>query len=162
MGINFYFGIQLSGRTEDGDVVDHSGAPVSRHMLQPGRPRTAMGWEIMPDDFAALLQRVGREYPGVPLYVTENGAAFADRPDEHDYVHDLDRTGYVADQIAAVAIARSGGADARGYFVWSLDPPRPRAVAARKTSAGRCRSGHTYAPAEVSRRPGHTRGSKQV
>jgi len=119
LGINFYFGMQFSGRTEDGALVDQSGAPVSRHVPQ-GRPQTAMGWEIMPDEFAKLLERVGREYPGVPLYVTENGSAFADRPDERGYVHDVDRAGYIADHLAAVAVARKSGADVRGYFVWSL------------------------------------------
>jgi beta-glucosidase len=123
LGINFYFGQQLSGRSEDGALLDAQGLPVSRHVLQ-GRPQTAMGWEIMPDDFAKLLTRVAQEYPGVPLYVTENGAAFADKPaeggDEDGYVEDLDRVAYLTDHVAAVAEARKHGADVRGYFVWSL------------------------------------------
>ncbi len=119
LGVNFYFGTQLSGRSEDGSILDANGAPVSRHVLQ-GLPQTAMDWEIMPADFAELLSRVGREYPGVPLYVTENGAAFADAPNEEGFVYDVDRAGYIADHIAAVAVARKEGADLRGYFVWSL------------------------------------------
>jgi beta-glucosidase len=119
LGINFYFGQQLSGRAEDGAVADEAGQPVSRHVLQ-GLPQTAMGWEIMPADFARLLTRVAQEYPGVPLYVTENGAAFADVPDEQGYVNDVDRVAYIADHLAAVATARRAGADVRGYFVWSL------------------------------------------
>jgi len=119
LGINFYFGQQLSGRAEDGAVTDESGQPVSRHVLQ-GLPQTAMGWEIMPADFAKLLTRVAQEYPGVPLYVTENGAAFSDVPDEQGYVNDVDRAAYIADHLAAVAVARQAGADLRGYFVWSL------------------------------------------
>jgi len=120
LGINFYFGQQLSGRSEDGAVVDAEGRPVSRHVLQ-GLPQTAMGWEIMPDEFAKLLTRVAQEYPGVPLYVTENGAAFADKPDaENGEIHDTDRVAYIADHLAAVAVARRDGADLRGYFVWSL------------------------------------------
>ena len=119
LGVNFYFGQQLSGFAEDGSTVDADGAPVSRHVLQ-GRPQTAMGWEIMPDEFASLLSRVGREYPGVPVYVTENGAAFADVPDEKGFVHDVDRAAYISEHLAAVATARQDGADIRGYFVWSL------------------------------------------
>jgi beta-glucosidase len=119
LGINFYFGQQLSGRTEAGALVDEAGHPVSRHVLQ-GRPQTGMGWEIMPDEFTKLLTRVAQEYPGVPLYVTENGAAFADQPDEQGYVHDVDRVAYIEDHLAAVAVARREGADLRGYFVWSL------------------------------------------
>jgi beta-glucosidase len=119
LGVNFYFGQQLSGRTEDGAVLDGHGQPVSRHVLQ-GLPQTSMGWEIMPDQFAQLLTRLAREYPGVPMHVTENGAAFADAPDENGYVHDLDRAAFIADHLAAVAVARRDGADVRGYFVWSL------------------------------------------
>jgi beta-glucosidase len=119
LGVNFYFGQQLSGRAEDGAVHDADGRPVSRHVLQ-GLPQTSMGWEIMPHDFASLLVRLGREYPGVPVYITENGAAFADKPDESGYVHDPDRVGYIADHLAAVAEAREAGTDIQGYFVWSL------------------------------------------
>ena len=119
LGVNFYFGQQLSGRTEDGATQDEQGRPVSRHVLQ-GLPQTYMGWEIMPHDFASLLIRVGREYPGVPVYITENGAAFDDKPDESGFVHDTDRVGYIADHLAAVAEAREQGTDIRGYFVWSL------------------------------------------
>jgi beta-glucosidase len=32
-----------------------------------------MGWEIMPDDFTAVLTRVSHDYPSVPIFVTENG-----------------------------------------------------------------------------------------
>jgi beta-glucosidase len=119
LGVNFYFGQQLSGRTEDGETQDEQGRPVSRHVLQ-GLPQTYMGWEIMPHDFTSLLVRVSREYPGVPVYITENGAAFGDKPDETGYVHDADRVGYIADHLAAVADAREQGADIRGYYVWSL------------------------------------------
>jgi beta-glucosidase len=119
LGVNFYFGQQLSGRTEDGATEDEQGRPVSRHVLQ-GLPQTYMGWEIMPHDFTSLLVRVSREYPGVPVYITENGAAFGDKPDETGYVHDTDRVGYIADHLAAVADAREQGADIKGYYVWSL------------------------------------------
>jgi beta-glucosidase len=52
--------------------------------------------------------------------ITENGAAFADEADDDGFVRDDDRTGYLAAHIAAVADARSQGADIRGYFAWSL------------------------------------------
>jgi len=74
----------------------------------------------MPDDFAEMLTRIGRDYPGVPIVVTENGAAFADKPDENGFVRDDDRVDYLASHIAAVVAARDAGTDIRGYFVWSL------------------------------------------
>ena len=79
---------------------------------------TDIGWEIYPDGLAEHLIRVSRDY-NVPLYVTENGAADADRL-EGDQVHDALRLDYYKRHLAAVAQARAMGADVRGYFAWSL------------------------------------------
>ena len=77
-----------------------------------------MGWEIDPDGLYDLLTRVARDYPGVPLYVTENGAAF---PTVTRRVHDPDRVDYLRAPLRGRASARSrDGVDLRGYFVWSL------------------------------------------
>jgi beta-glucosidase len=119
LGVNYYFSMQMSGVDEHGRTADSDGYPVDR-ALQYGLPLTGIGWEIMPDDFRDLLIRLGRDYPGVPMVVTENGAAFADRPDESGFVRDDDRVEYLASHIAAVVAAREAGTDVRGYFVWSL------------------------------------------
>jgi beta-glucosidase len=119
LGVNYYSGMQLSGTGVDGATIDAAGHPVARS-VPFGLPRTAVGWEIMPDAFREMLIRVGRDYPGLPIVVTENGAAFADQPDQDGYVRDDDRTEYLAAHIAAVAAAREAGADVRGYFAWSL------------------------------------------
>ncbi|MCS6883751.1 MAG: family 1 glycosylhydrolase, partial [Chloroflexaceae bacterium] len=42
-------------------------------------PKTAMGWEIYPDCIVEALQKAC-EYTSIPLYITENGAAFDDPP----------------------------------------------------------------------------------
>ena len=44
-----------------------------------GAERTEMGWEVYPQGIYEMLMRVTREYPFKALYVTENGAAFADQ-----------------------------------------------------------------------------------
>ncbi len=119
LGVNFYFGQVFSGVDEHGSPVDAQGAPVVREVPQD-RAHTAMDWPITPEKFTELLVRLGRDYPGLPLVITENGAAFADEADDDGFVRDDDRTGYLAAHIAAVADARSQGADIRGYFAWSL------------------------------------------
>ncbi|BCJ55503.1 beta-glucosidase [Actinoplanes sp. NBRC 14428] len=119
LGVNFYFGQDFSGTDEDGNEVDADGHPVVRAVI-PDRPRTAMNWPITPERFTQLLVRLHRDYPGLPLVVTENGAAFDDAADESGFVADEDRTAYLAEHIAAVAAAREQGADVRGYFAWSL------------------------------------------
>jgi beta-glucosidase len=119
LGVNYYFSLRASGTDANGSTVDSQGRPVNVGLAY-GLPRTALGWEIMPDDFRDLLVRVARDYPGWPIVVTENGAAFDDRPGPDGSVDDEDRTRYLAAHIAAVAEARDAGADVRGYFVWSL------------------------------------------
>jgi beta-glucosidase len=117
--VNFYFGQDFSGVDENGNTVDGDGHPVVQPVL-PGTARTAMDWPITPERFTRLLVRLHRDYPGLPLVVTENGAAFDDRADAEGNVRDDDRTAYLADHITAVAEARAQGADVRGYFAWSL------------------------------------------
>jgi beta-glucosidase len=119
LGVNYYFSMLSSGSAEDGATRDADGLPIRRG-LPYGLPRTAMGWEIMSDDFRELLVRLGRDYPRLPIVITENGAAFADKPDADGYVHDEERIEYLAAHIAAVAGAREAGTDIRGYFAWSL------------------------------------------
>nr|MDT0656679.1 GH1 family beta-glucosidase [Micromonospora sp. DSM 115978] len=119
LGVNFYFGSVFAGTDESGRTRDDQGRPVTR-VVPRGRPRTAMDWEIVPECLTDLLVRISRDYPGLPMVITENGAAFDDRPDDSGFVRDDDRTGYLAEHLAAVAGARRLGADVRGYFAWSL------------------------------------------
>lgn len=119
LGINYYFSTLVSGVDSEGRTVDPDGIPVELD-VRYGRPVTAMNWEITPDGLTDLLVRISRDYPGIPMMITENGAAFHDQPDELGFVQDDDRVAYLAEHIAAVARARHAGADVRGYFVWSL------------------------------------------
>ncbi|WP_033295800.1 GH1 family beta-glucosidase [Amycolatopsis jejuensis] len=119
LGVNYYFGQQFSGVDEHGRTTGEDGFPAQRE-VPFGAPTTAMGWEILPGKFTELLTRLSRDYPGLPLYITENGSAFDDEPDETGYVQDDGRTAYLAAHLAAVAAARQQGADVRGYFAWSL------------------------------------------
>ncbi|SDK51357.1 beta-glucosidase [Nonomuraea maritima] len=86
---------------------------------QPG-PYTEMGWNIDETGLTELLLRLHRDYPDTPTMITENGAAFPDPVSEDGLVHDADRVDYLRRHLTAVAEAIAGGADVRGYFVWSL------------------------------------------
>jgi beta-glucosidase len=119
LGINYYFSQKFTGYDEDGRTVGDDGLPISR-TLPLERPRTAMDWEIVPEGFTDLLVRISRDYPGLPMVITENGSAFTDVPDENGYVLDEGRTAYFASHLAAVAAAIQQGADIRGYLAWSL------------------------------------------
>jgi len=104
--------------TSDPNVGRGPAYLVSRHL-----PRTAMDWEVQPDGLRRLLEGLHRDYTGpagIPLYVTENGAAFRDVVSPDGTVDDPERTDYVLRHLAAVHDALAAGADVRGYFVWSL------------------------------------------
>ena len=86
-----------------------------------GGELTSKGDGITPEGLTEVLLRVGRDYaPGLPLYITENGAPFNDVVDGNGQVGDLQRVDYLAEHLRATAAAIAAGADVRGYFVWSL------------------------------------------
>ena len=82
-------------------------------------PRTHIGWEVEPSGLEELLVETHRR-TGLPLMVTENGAAYADETVVDGVVRDEDRIAYLADHIAATERAREAGADVRAYMVWTL------------------------------------------
>ncbi len=97
----------------------YPGTDLAVSLPQEG-PYTEMGWRIEPGSFTELLERVHRDYPGTPLMITENGAAFEDVVAADGSIHDDDRIAYLDGHIGAVLDAIESGADVRGYFCWSL------------------------------------------
>ena len=83
-------------------------------------PKTQMGWEIYPDGLHHFLTRMARDYVGnLPIYVTENGMANADRL-EDGTVTDRAREDFLLSHLAATKQAIADGANVKGYFYWSL------------------------------------------
>jgi beta-glucosidase len=82
-------------------------------------PRTTMGWPVEPDAFREMLTTMHKRY-GLPIYVTENGTAFADKPTPDGKVPDEPRISYLTAYTAAMFDAIAAGVDVRGYFVWAL------------------------------------------
>ncbi|MEU6892302.1 GH1 family beta-glucosidase [Streptomyces sp. NPDC046557] len=123
LGVNYYTPAVVSGcaapggpRADGHGCADHSPWPgadtVAFH--QPPGEVTDMGWAVDPTGLHDLLVRFAREAPGLPLLVTENGAAYA--PD----LHDPRRIGYLREHLVAVHRAIGDGAPVEGYFLWSL------------------------------------------
>jgi beta-glucosidase len=114
LGINYY---TRSVTREAPEVPLLRAAPVP----QAERIITATGWEVFPDALTRTLDWVKREYGDLPLYVTENGAAFYDAPFAIDgRVDDPLRVAYYRWHLEAVHAAVEHGVDVRGYFAWSL------------------------------------------
>jgi beta-glucosidase len=79
------------------------------------------GWEVYPPALTRTLLWVRERYGDLPLYVTENGAAFYDPPHTIDgAIPDPLRAHYLREHIRAAHAAIEQGVDLRGYYVWSL------------------------------------------
>jgi len=101
-------------------VVRAGDGPLRADRIEPeGAERTAIGWEVHPASFRALLARVHRDYAPRHMYITENGAAYDDAVID-DRVDDPARVGFLSRHFAAAAAAIAEGVPLRGYFIWTL------------------------------------------
>ncbi len=103
-------------------VVSHDDSePRLQARVVPAEPTTtSLRWSVKPESLRNVLVRVAREYPPLPLYVTENGASFDDYVDHSGQVNDPERIDYLRGYFQAAAAAIREGVDLQGYFVWSL------------------------------------------
>lgn len=137
LGVNYYHGETVStlSPAEVGREEQRQEAPTTRPTRSPfpaddgihwhpsNLPVTSMGWEVEPHGLTELLERVHRDYSGpagIPLYVTENGAAFDDEVAADGAVHDAERVAFLESHLDAILDAHEAGVDVRGYFYWSL------------------------------------------
>lgn len=127
LGVNYYSRhvVTAGPSGSDGHGGDGSGGSPwvggdGIGFVKRGLPVTAMDWEIDPGGLTEVLTRLHRDYPAVPLYVTENGAAFDDRPGPDGSVDDPERVSYLDGHLRACADAVAAGVPLKGYFCWSL------------------------------------------
>ena len=106
LGVNFY-GRQFiqwdPGGSWPGRACDPADHP--RQVTE----RTAMGWDVSPGALEEVLARWAGL--GLPLFVTENGAAMED---------DAQRWRFILRHVQAVARAMRRGVPVLGYLYWSL------------------------------------------
>jgi beta-glucosidase len=116
LGINYY---KRGVTRHDGDAW-----PLRASLVpQPQHPHTAMGreWEVYPPALTRTLLSVRERYGELPLYITENGAAFDDPPTPNrGRLADPQRTAYLREHLLAAHEAIRQGVDLRGYYAWSL------------------------------------------
>jgi beta-glucosidase len=122
LGVNYYRPTLVAARTEPaaGGWQLWPGDEAVRAVPHNGGETTAMGWTVDPGSFETLLLRLTADYGGMPILVTENGAAYDDRPDGDGAVRDPERVSYLDRHLRAAARALEAGVDLRGYFAWSL------------------------------------------
>ncbi|CAL9434273.1 Beta-glucosidase A [Actinosynnema sp. ALI-1.44] len=119
VGINYYY------RQHVADAPHRDPDPATRTAIDigidttrlPDVPRTAMNWPVEPAGLTETLLGLRDRYPDLPpVYLTENGCAYPDRPG----FADQERIDYLRDHMAAAREALTAGVDLRGYFVWSF------------------------------------------
>jgi beta-glucosidase len=113
LGVNYYNRRVVSADTEEfGWKVEPA--------ADPGINTSDLGWEITPEGLYDLLTRLKRDYPPIPIYITENGISLDDRIGPDGNVDDPRRIEYLRAHFEAAQGAMAEGVDLRGYFVWSL------------------------------------------
>ncbi len=119
LGVNYYTRHAVRAGVAGDDASAYPGCEDVEFV--PGdAPTTEMGWEIEPSGLVDVLDRIRRYTGELPLYITENGSAFADEVAPDGGVHDVERTAYLRSHLAAAHEAIQRGVPLKGYFVWSL------------------------------------------
>lgn len=109
LGINYYTHA----------VIKHGEwAPFFVEEIKTDLPKTDMEWDIAPYGLGEVIKRVRDKYTDIPIYITENGAAFDDVLEDGE-VHDQDRIDYLEQHINVVLDMKESH-NIQGYFVWSL------------------------------------------
>ena len=113
LGVNYY--------TRNVSKNDPAALPVRAGAVRQTRHAyTETSWEVFPQGLTDTLVWVRERYGDIPLYITENGAAFYDPPTAEGEVQDPLRVDYFRTHLRAAREAMDRGVDLRGYFAWSL------------------------------------------
>lgn len=111
LGVNYYSGTLIT--------AGPAGRPQAVPAAAP-EELTEMGWEVFPQGLTEILKRLQRDYPALPLYITENGAAFVDQAGKGGRIADPKRVAFLRDHLVAAHRALAQGVPLRGYFAWTL------------------------------------------
>jgi len=111
LGVNYYSRVVMRAG---------EGAWPEAVRMVPDEELTDMGWEVYPEGLTGLLERLHREYAPRGIYITENGAAYSDGPDDTGRISDTRRIDFLREHLRAAHRALEGGVPLSGYFAWSL------------------------------------------
>ncbi|MED1204540.1 GH1 family beta-glucosidase [Heyndrickxia acidicola] len=111
LGINYYTH-SIIEEDENDDILRAANISETENV-------TDMGWGIHPESLYHLLTRIKTEYTDIPLYITENGAAFQDQKMDGK-VEDHDRIKYLQDHFSAAHRFIEENGNLKGYYVWSF------------------------------------------
>ena len=110
IGLNIYTGSYVK-TNKDGFA--------ERLRCSPGHPRTAIGWDIIPETLYWGTKFYYDRYR-LPIYITENGMSAHDCISLDGKVHDPNRIDYLDRYLLELKKSAEDGVDIAGYFQWSL------------------------------------------
>ena len=84
-------------------------------------PKTGIGWPVTPECLFFGPKFLYERYH-LPIYITENGAAYSDKVVKEDVkrVHDESRVEFIGSYLKQIKRALENGIDIRGYFLRSF------------------------------------------
>jgi beta-glucosidase len=114
VGINYY--------TRSVVKHDEEAYPCrASRVRQANVTHTETDWEVYEQGLVDTLMWFKQRYGDLPLYITENGAAFYDPPvAEGDVVEDPLRVAYLRKHLRALHDCIEAGVNLKGYYAWSL------------------------------------------
>lgn len=116
-GINYYSRFTVKDKPEGNGVP---GLNTEALWADGPHEKTDIGWDIYPEGFHDILMVMTKETGGIPLEITESGAAYNIGPDASGRVHDKKRIAYLDSHLRQLSRAIKDGAPVRAYHCWSL------------------------------------------
>lgn len=113
VGVNYYNPMYI--KPDPGGVIGAIWGAVPDRLK-----RTALGWPADPGGLVEVLADLRDHYGNPPVYITENGACFADAPGPDGRVDDGGRIAFLRDHLAACHRALGQKANLKGYFAWTI------------------------------------------
>ena len=99
----------------------HAYPLIGKRVYQRNTTHSETGWEVYEKGLKDTLVWFKDRYGNIPIYITENGAAFYDPPvAESDVVQDPLRVGYLRKHLRALHESIEAGVNVKGYYAWSL------------------------------------------
>jgi len=104
--------------TKVNDSSKNSYAPMDKS-ANPYLKKSEWGWEIDPVGLRINLNQYADRYPGISIYITENGYGAVDQLEADGAVHDPYRIDYLREHVVQMEEAIRDGVPLKGYLLWT-------------------------------------------
>jgi len=117
LGLNYYYRMVLKSEQRAEKMCKNELCIEPVKVI--GSEYTTTGQERYPHGLHHLLLMLKKNCGDIPIYITENGAAFEDFLTKDKKVHDIKRINYLKEHFREAWLALRDGVNLKGYFVWS-------------------------------------------